>query len=116
LRVNPLSRHYKGPVNGEHDTHWYIHINKSTLNLVDGYLWHAGLPNEKLLSASKEIEVRGWEFENLVGLDISGRLENGDRWLWFGAPVAEAIGCENTPRNEADLFDRILDTVCFGAR
>lgn len=115
LRIRAPGR-YKGPVNGEHDTHWYVHIGKSTLNIVDGYAWHAGLPLESLLTASQSIQVRGWEFDEIVGLDLSGQLEDGRRWRWFGAPVAQAIGYENTPPREAELFDRILETVCFEAR
>jgi hypothetical protein len=113
LRIKPPSGHYRGPAYGEHDSHWYVSIGRSTLNIVDGYAWHAGLPLESLLSASKSIEVRGWEFGNTVGLDLSGQLENGRRWRWFGAPIAEAIGYENTPPREAELFDRVLETVCF---
>jgi len=115
LRIEPPG-HFKGPVNGEHDTHWYITIGKSTLNIVDGYAWQAGLPLESLLSASKNIDVRGWEFGNLVGLDLSGQLEDGRRWRWFGAPVAEAIGYDHAPPREAELFVRILDTVCYQGR
>jgi len=86
------------------------------LHIVDGYAWHAGLPLEKLLLASKNIEVRGWEFGQTVGLDLAGQLESGRRWRWFGAPVAQAISYENTPLREAELFDRILETVCFNER
>src|SRR5262252_5277542 len=58
LRIRPPRGRFKGPVNGEHDTHWYVRFRRQTLHIVDGYAWHAGLPLEGLLSASKSIEVR----------------------------------------------------------
>ena len=51
-----------------------------------------------------------------MGLDLSAQLENGRRWRWFGAPVAEVIGYDNTSPHEAELFNGILKTVCFAGR
>jgi hypothetical protein len=116
LRIKAPSGHYRGPLNGEHDTHWSISIGKSTLYIVDGYAWHTGLPVEGLLLASNNTEVRGWEFGQTIGLDVSGELQDGRRWRWFGAPVAEAIGYEHTPPHKAEMFDQILETVCFDGR
>lgn len=116
LRVKPPRGRYKGPVHGEHDTHWYVRFGKQTLHIVDGYAWHAGLPLESLLSASKCIEVRGWEFGDIIGLDLAGQLSDGRRWRWFGAPLADAVSYESAAPEEAEYFDRVLDSICFGAR
>lgn len=84
--------------------------------MVDGYAWHAGLPLESLLSASMNLDVRGWEFGNIVGLDLSGLLKDGWRWRWIGAPIADAVSYENVATEEADFFDPILDSICYSAR
>jgi hypothetical protein len=115
LRINPQGR-YRGPVNGEHDTHWYVRKGKRLLHIVDGYVWHAGLPVESLLSASQSIDVRGWEYGKIVGLDVSGTSQTGRRWRWIGAPIADAISYEDAAPEEAEDFDRILESVCFGSR
>ncbi len=113
LRVKPPNGSYKGPVHGEHDAHWYIRSGRSTLHIVDGYAWHSGLPLESLLTSSVSLETRGWEFGQIVGLDLAGQTADGRRWRWFGAPISEAISYESATAVEAAEFDRIIDTVCF---
>jgi len=115
LRINPQGR-YRGPVSGEHDTHWYVQRGKQSLHVVDGYAWHAGLPLERVLSSSQSIDVRGWEFGRIVGLDLSGISKTGRRWRWIGAPVADAISYGDATAEEAEYFDRILESVCFNSR
>ena len=115
LRVKPAGRH-KGPVHGGHDAHWYITFKGSSLHIVDGYAWHSGLPLESLLSSSSSIDIHGWEFGEIVGLDLVGQLRNGQRWRWLGASVAEAISYENASPEQAEYFDRILNSICFAAR
>ena len=115
LRVNPGGR-YKGPVYGEHDSHWFIQRGSDRLHLVDGYAWHAGLPLEQILVRSESISVRGWVFEKIVGLDLSGHSSQGKYWRWVGAPVAEAIEYQTSSRESADYFDAIIATMCFQSR
>ena len=115
LRIRPQER-YRGPVSGEHDTHWYVQKGNQSLHVVDGYAWHAGLPRESVLSASKSIDVRGWEYGNIVGLDLSGVSQTGRRWRWIGAPLADAISYEDAAPADAEYFDRILESACYAAR
>src|ERR1700674_1958947 len=89
LRVSAGGKH-KGPVYGEHDSHWYVQRGSDRLHVVDGYAWHAGLPLEQTLARSGSISVRGWVFEGIVGLDLSGHTNEGKYWRWVGAPVADA--------------------------
>jgi hypothetical protein len=90
---------------GEHDTHWYVRFGEQTLHIVDGYAWHAGLPLEGLLAGSTSVEVRGWEFGDAVGLDLSGQLSHGRRWRWVGAPLADAVSYE------AAIIRRLLPSL-----
>ena len=114
LRLNPGGAYKTGQ--GEHDSHWYVKRGTDTLHLVDGYAWHAGLPLERILSGSETLSVRGWVFDNIVGLDLSGHTREGKYWRWVGAPVAEAIEYETVSRATADDFDGIVSTLCFGSR
>lgn len=115
LKVNPGRSRFKGPVNGEHDSHWYITFGKDTLHIVDGYAWHAGLPLEERLASSETISVRSWQFNSIVGPDLSGRTKNGMRWRWVGAPVADAVEYSDTTQQSAEYFDSIIETTYFGA-
>jgi len=115
LKVNPGRSRFKGPVNGEHDSHWSVTFGKDTLHIVDGYAWHAGLPLEERLASSESISVRSWEFNGIVGLDLSGRTKNGMRWRWLGAPIAAAVEYSDTIQDSAEYFDRIIETTCFGS-
>ncbi|MFN3326822.1 MAG: carboxypeptidase-like regulatory domain-containing protein [Bryobacteraceae bacterium] len=114
LRVKAPRNKYIGPVHGQHDTHWYIPFGKQRLHVVDGYAWHGGLPSERLLISSKQIQVRGWEAGNIVGLDLAGVTEDGQRWRWIGAPLAFAVSYENASTKAAEFFDRVLHSLCRG--
>ena len=113
LKVNPGRSRFKGPVHGEHDSHWYVRLGKDTLHIVDGYAWHAGLPLEEQLASSESISVRSWEFNNVVGLDLSGRSKDGMLWRWLGAPVAYAVEYRDATQSSAHDFDRIIETACL---
>jgi hypothetical protein len=115
LKVDPGLSAFNGPVSGEHDSHWYVTHGEDTLHIVDGYAWHAGLPLEDRLANSGTISVRSWEFDNIVGLDLSGKAKNGKRWRWLGAPVAQAIEYTDVTQESAEYFDRIIETTCFGS-
>jgi len=115
LKVDAGRYHFKGPVYGEHDSHWYLKIGNDSLHLVDGYAWHAGLPLEERLNSSENISVASWESGDIVGLDISAQTKDGKRWRWLGAPIASAIEYENAGADSADAFDRIMQSACYGS-
>ena len=115
LKVNPGRTRFKGPVNGEHDSHWYLKFGKDTLHIVDGYAWHAGLPLEQRLAGSENTSIRSWEFEELVGLDLSGNTKDGKWWRWIGAPLSDAIEYSDVTHESAAYFDKIIESICFGS-
>ena len=87
---------------------------QARLHIVDGYAWHVGLPLQERLANSETISVRSWEFDNFVGLDLSGRATDGKRWRWLGAPVASAIEYTDATEESATYFDKIMESACFG--
>jgi hypothetical protein len=89
---------------------------RAEYHLLTDTQWHAGLPLESLLTASESLDIRGWEFGDIVGLDLSGRTRTGRRWRWLGAPVSDAISYENAEPQQAEYFDEILKSVCFSGR
>jgi len=113
LKVNPGRSPFEGPVYGEHDSHWYVKVGDDTLHIVDGYAWHSGLPPEERLASSKNTLVRSWEFNAIVGLDLSGRTKDGKRWRWVGAPLADAIEYTDAADESADYFDTVIGSACF---
>jgi len=112
LRVN-AGRNYGSPEHGQHDSHWYVTRGQSILHIVSGPWWHAGLPLESTLTSSDSIAIRAWVFNEIVGLDLSGRTPEGKYWRWVGAPIADAVEYENVSRATADDFDKIIATICF---
>jgi hypothetical protein len=102
----------RGPIAGDHDAHWYISLGSDTLHIVDGYAWHAGLPLQSLMLDSTDLRVRGWQRDDRVGLDITGRTSDGKFWRWVGATFATAIQYQTPSRRTADRFDRIIATMC----
>jgi hypothetical protein len=114
LKVNTGRGHFRGPVYGEHDSHWYVKHGKDTLHIVDGYAWHSGLPLEGRLAGSQSILARSWESGGIVGLDLSGRTKDGKRWRWLGAPVQDAIEDSDVSEESANYFDSIIESTCFG--
>jgi hypothetical protein len=106
---------FKGRINGEHDSHWYVRHGRNWLHVVDGYLWHTGLPRESILVGSESITVRGWVFDDIVGIDLSRRSNDGKYWRWVGAPVSAAMEYGGVNRETADYFDAIIETACVGS-
>jgi hypothetical protein len=113
LKVNAGRNRFRGPINGEHDSHWYLTFGKDTLHIVDGYAWHAGLPLEERLAGSQNTSIRSWEFEDLVGLDLSGKSKEGKSWRWIGAPISDAIEYTDVTPESAAYFDKIIESTCF---
>lgn len=104
----------RGPVHGEHDSHWYVKNGKDTLHVVDGYLWHAGLPPEQTLLESEHITVTGWTSDAMAILDLKGRTTNGTYWRWIGMPLAAAIEYRASSQSSAAYFDGLISaSMCI---
>jgi hypothetical protein len=113
LRIREPMEGLRGPVSGEHDTHWYVDFERASLHVVDGYIWHAGVPMESVLTASREISARSWIYEDIVGLDLGGEANDGTYWRWVGAPVSSALEYNGASKAAAEYFDSIIATMCW---
>ena len=115
LKVRLPGNRYRGPVSGDHDTHWFIDFSEDySLHIVSGPNWHSGLPLGSWLDESTRFEHRGWVSGDLQGLDVSGETSNGKKWRWVGAMVSDAVSYHDVPAEAAGFFDAVIDTACFG--
>lgn len=103
---------YKGPVRGEHDTHWWVRRGKDWLHIGEGPFWHSGLPSDTLLDQSEDIKARSWKANRDLGFDISGRHRNGKYWRWLSAAWGAEIDYRTSNRETADYFDKLIATMC----
>jgi hypothetical protein len=113
LRVRPPGA-FEGPVFGEHDAHWFIRRGDDRLHIVDGALWHSGLPLARTLLATRDISTRAWvsRAADTLILDLSGQMDDGRYWRWVGSPVSFAVEYETRDRSTADYFDSVIRSLC----
>ena len=82
---------------------------------IFGPFGSSGQIPKEWLSASTEVSQRIWTFQDLEGVDVKGKLENGNYWRYF-AIVGEEIKYYNVSSEAAAYFDSIIDTVCYQKR
>lgn len=97
LRIKPPHGRHRGPIDGEHDAHWYAH--NGNLQVIAGAWWYFGLRRESLLIASENRSL--------------GTAKDGSRWRWIGAPISAAVHIRECRKGEAGFFDEILDSACY---
>ena len=87
--------------------------NEYRLNGGLGNLYGSPYPSDRLRS-----EVRNFSYRRTsVGIDWRGTTKEGKYWRYFGAISAfESYHYETESREVAEVFDRILDRVCFRAK
>ncbi len=72
----------------------------------------SGKAPEGWLSASVEVTRRTWRFADLEGVDVKGKLANGNYWRYFGQ-YGESVRYYDVPADAAAYFDGLLNNVCF---
>lgn len=79
-----------------------------------GPTWSSGKPTSGWLESTGVLESRSWVFEknSSKGVDIKGRLANGNYSRFIGMPGETVEYCD-VPKDAAEYFDRILDSICF---
>jgi hypothetical protein len=58
------------------------------------------------------ISQRIWKSEGIEMVDARGTLTNGHYWRFIGI-FGEQVAYKNVPKDAADYFDRMLDTICY---
>jgi len=58
---------------------------------------------------------RNWRFGDVSGVDVRGRLSNGNHWRYFGT-LGESVNYYDVSGDAAEFFDKILDAVCYDSR
>jgi hypothetical protein len=64
------------------------------------------------LSASVEVTYRTWKAADLEGVDVKGKLANGNYWRYLGH-FGESIKYYDVPGDAAAYFDSLLNKACF---
>lgn len=64
------------------------------------------------LSASVEVTRGTWKFADLEGVDVKGKLANGNYWRYLGQ-YGESISYHDLPPEAAAYFDSLLNNACF---
>jgi hypothetical protein len=102
---------------GQHDVHWYIETTKgSFLHVVDGLMWHTGLPLESWLLESAKFTERGWTTAGgePLGVDLAGDTPKGNKWRWVADILGIAISYYDATADDAAYFDGIIESMCAG--
>ena len=64
------------------------------------------------LSTSTEVTQRKWKFDVLEGVDVKGKLPNGNYWRYFGM-YGESMKYFDVPSDAAAYFDGIINGLCI---
>jgi hypothetical protein len=59
---------------------------------------------------SRKVQTVG---KHSIGTDHWGYLNSGERWRYVEFSSGDAVGYRPVPLNEADLFDRVVNSPCF---
>ena len=101
------------------DYGWYCvsFASQSTAVLSDGYgpMWGGLSVVNEYRKESASTTERTLVVENGKpngGVDLKGRLKNGNYWRLFGFGW-ETIGYKDVSENAANYFDSIIDNVCY---
>jgi hypothetical protein len=79
---------------------------------IYGPMATSGKVPEDWLSASVEVTRRTWKFTDLEGVDVKGKLANGNYWRYLGL-YGESIKYYDVPADAAAYFDSLLNNACL---
>lgn len=93
-------------------------LRKSCLQIGWGPLWSFGFPPPReYLEGSTDVQERDIQYRpevGLQGIEYRGTRDNGTFMRWIGI-FGETIGYDNAPKEAAQLFDTIIDSLCWKA-
>jgi hypothetical protein len=85
-----------------------------------GWVWLSGIygPSAtsghppRFMTEQNIVSRRSWSFNDVEGIDMSGRTASGNYWRYIGTQ-GEAIRYFDVPKEAAKYFDSMLDSVCY---
>jgi hypothetical protein len=92
-----------------------LRFGKARLALGFGPTWSWGMPAGIFLKDVVELTERDIRFADdpdALVAEYRGTRSDGTRFRWIGK-VAETIEYDHVTKDEADYFDRIIDTLCW---
>jgi hypothetical protein len=88
--------------------------NRVWMEGIYGPFGSSGKVSEDWLSSSSDIIKRTWKSDKDKGVDIKGKLANGNYWRYIGR-FGEAIHYYNVPKDAAEYFNSIMENLCYQA-
>jgi hypothetical protein len=93
-----------------------VEFGKHRLGIGSGLTWSSGSPFPAQLLNMREMSERDVVFEGEVrGVEYRGVRTNGTYFRFVGKS-GETIEYDGAPKETADYFDAIIDTLCKPAR
>jgi hypothetical protein len=83
-----------------------------------GPTWSLGVPPDGLVEGVQDLQERSVEFlpaRGVYGNEYRGRHGDGT-FMRFVGIVGETISYDHAPKEAAELFDRIIDSLCWRRR
>lgn len=88
--------------------------NRVWLSGIFGPTATSGEVSEDWLSSSSDIIQRTWKSAEDKGVDVIGKLANGNYWRYVGRN-GESFKYYDVPKDAAEYFDGIIGNLCYQA-
>jgi hypothetical protein len=86
--------------------------NRVWLSGIFGLTATVGKVSKEWLSISSDITERVWKSGGGEGVDVKGKLANGNYWRYLGL-YGESIKYYDVPVEAAAYFDGIIENLCY---
>ena len=88
--------------------------NRVWLSGIFGPTATSGEVSKDWLSSSNDIIQRTWKSSEDKGVDVKGKLANGNYWRYVGR-YGESFKYYDVPKEAAEYFDSIIGNLCYQA-
>jgi hypothetical protein len=101
----------------DYNDYWIAFGNKKNRSWLHGGFgpqWSGGRPTKMFTESTRFEETRTWDFglTGHNGLDIKGRTAEGKFSRFFGG-IGDTLVYEGVPKEAAEYFDSIINSVCY---
>jgi len=93
----------------------FVCLGKACLGHGFGPLWSSGFPPRGVLVGLSDLQERNVQYRpdvGLQGVEYRATHSDGTSMRWVGV-FGETISYEHAPKAAAELFDKIIDSLCW---